>query len=393
MQEGLEPTETGHVPADPEEFDTAEGTESTTFLSVPNVLEDTGKGCHTDTGTDEHGHFRAEDVFGGGTIGAIDADYGQGTGRSRGINLDKVTASTHTIDRGLFVLFDTLERGLGEAGDNARSSTDTFTECFGEIANLTNVHGHVGVLGGGSDGERVPFESGDFGDLDEEPLAGGILEAWLDHAEFHRARGVHEDLVELCGTASTDLAPDAFTEIEDTGPDDSAPGEVAEADVGVVKGKGVREAGQGGSAHEAAGGVGVETDHEEEGEMMGIPKRFKALLADFVVGGTVHDYHDEEHDMAGDATGLLVVNVEGVSRTELATFDVDKVDIVRGGVDHGPESHRVRDLTMEPNVLVCREKPCHVWANDTDNVAEHRDEDEEAIDGEYETGTTRSPDG
>lgn len=48
---------------------------------------------------------------------------------------------------------------------------------------------------------------------------------------------------------------------------------------------------------------------------------------------------------------------------------------------------------MEPNVLVCREEPSHVRANDPDNVPEHGDEDEEAIETQDETSTPRSPHG
>lgn len=33
----------------------------------------------------------------------------------------------------------------------------------------------------------MPLEAGNIGDLDEEPLPSGVLEAWLDNAQLHRA--------------------------------------------------------------------------------------------------------------------------------------------------------------------------------------------------------------
>jgi len=88
---------------------------------------------------------------------------------------------------------------------------------------------------------------------------------------------------------------------------------------------------------EAPYSVGVQTNHEEKGEMVGIPKGLKALLADFVVGGAVHENHYEEHDMSSYSCRLPVVNVERNFWTELASLDVDKVDIMGCGVDHSPE--------------------------------------------------------
>lgn len=261
------------------------------------------------------------------------------------------------------------------------------------------MYGYIGIFGGRGDGERMPLEFGNVGDLEEDPLTGGILEARLDHAEFHCTRGVNEDLVEFGSPASTDFTPDSFAEVEDTGPDDSTPREVTNANIGVVKGKGVRERGECGSTDKASGGVGVETDHEEKGEMMRVPECLEALLADLLMCGTVHDDHDEEHEMTSDSSGLLVVNVEGVSGTDLCsrlereyerckealttTFDIDKVDIMSSGMNHSPKRHGISDLTMEPNVLVCREQPSHTWTNDTDDIPEHGDENEETIDGEY----------
>ena len=48
-----------------------------------------------------------------------------------------------------------------------------------------------------------------------------------------------------------------------------------------------------GVSDETSSGVGVQSDHEEKCEVMGVPKRFEALPADLVMGGRVHYDHDE----------------------------------------------------------------------------------------------------
>jgi len=47
-------------------------------------------------------------------------------------------------------------------------------------------------------------------------------------------------------------------------------------------------------SNKAASSVRVNANHEKECEVVGVPKRFKALLADFVLSGGIHQEHDEE---------------------------------------------------------------------------------------------------
>lgn len=67
-----------------------------------------------------------------------------------------------------------------------------------------------------------------------------------------------------------------------------------------------------GIADKATGSVCVETDEEEEGEVVSVPKGLEALVADFVVSGCVNEDHDQEHKVASDAASLGVVDVEGI---------------------------------------------------------------------------------
>lgn len=60
-------------------------------------------------------------------------------------------------------------------------------------------------------------------------------------------------------------------------------------------------------------------------------------------------------------------------------------------VDHCPKSHRVGDLTVEPDVLIGGEKPSELGSDYTNNVSQHWEKDEAAIVGEDEPCTPRGP--
>jgi hypothetical protein len=79
--------------------------------------------------------------------------------------------------------------------------------------------------------------------------------------------------------------------------------------------------------------------------------------------------------------------------TRTGALDIDEVNVVGGGMNHGPESHRVGYLTVEPNVLICWESPSETRTNDTDDVAEHGQENKTTIVSQDETSTARGPDG
>ena len=132
---------------------------------------------------------------------------------------------------------------MSETGHDGWGSTNAFSEGLGPVTDLTDMDGDIRVLGGGSDREGMPLELGNVRDLEEEPLAGGVLEAGLDNPEFHGARRVDEDLAQPGRAASTDFTVHALTEIDDARPNGTTPGEIPETDVGIVEGEGVREGG------------------------------------------------------------------------------------------------------------------------------------------------------
>lgn len=79
--------------------------------------------------------------------------------------------------------------------------------------------------------------------------------------------------------------------------------------LGRVEGEGPDVVGISRVADEAAGGMRVQSNHEEEGKVVCIPEGLEALVANLVLRGAVHEHHDEQHEMASDATRLRVVDV------------------------------------------------------------------------------------
>jgi hypothetical protein len=53
----------------------------------------------------------------------------------------------------------------------------------------------------------------------------------------------------------------------------------------------------------------VKADHEEKCEMVRIPEHFKALIANLLMGGCVHDKHDQKHKVTSNAARLCIVNL------------------------------------------------------------------------------------
>lgn len=138
--------------------------------------------------------------------------------------------------------------------------------------------------------------------------------------------------------------------------------------------------------------MGEEANHEEESQVVSVPEYFEALLTDLVVCSCVHQEHNEKHEMACDATRLGIMDLLGGLLANLSALDVDKVDIVGGGMKHCPESHRVSDLTVEPDILICWEEPCQLGPDNSDDISKHWDENQAAVVSQNETSTTGSPD-
>lgn len=139
-KQSLEPLEASGVLADPDELDAAQALGRVGAVAeMPDVLEDSGPGGDADAGADEDGDFVVEDVFGGGAVGAVDAE------------------SRHLLPvlEGHFVhpvgVDAVVELGLGGTG------AEGVSEGAGEVTDLADVHGDVGVEWAGGDGKWMPL--------------------------------------------------------------------------------------------------------------------------------------------------------------------------------------------------------------------------------------------
>lgn len=128
---------------------------------------------------------------------------------------------------------------------------------------------------------------------------------------------MNEHLRETGRAPRTNLTVDTLSEVDDSRPDGEPPALITKAVLGAVEGEARDVVGVCRIAHETSSSMGIEADHEEECEVVGVPKGLKALVPDLVVGGRVHEDHDEEHEMASDAARLGVMDVQRPLRTNL----------------------------------------------------------------------------
>jgi hypothetical protein len=158
---------------------------------------------------------------------------------------------------------------------------------------------------------RMPLPPRNFGDLNEEPLACGILEARLDNAKFHGTTGVNEDFGEPCRPTSANFSVNSFSKVQNTRPDGEPPTLISETVCRRVEGECRDVIRIDTVTHETAGGMGVQADHKEESQVVSIPECLETLITNFVVGGRIHKKHDEQHEVARNSTRLMVVNFDG----------------------------------------------------------------------------------
>ena len=371
-EQGLEPLEGAGVLCDPDELDAAQARGRVRAgAHVPDVLEDGGPGRHADAGADEHRDLVVEDVLGRRAVGPVDADLGHllpGLQRHlvHGVGVDGV------VLLGL--------RGPGAEGVAHGS---------GPVADLAHVDGDVGVEGAGGDGEGVPLLARDGGDVDEEPLAGLVAHAGLGELQLDGVAGVADDLDDLGLAAGADLAVEALDQVDAAAPQLPAPALVADAVIPEVRARERREVADR-VPHEAVRGVGVESEQEGDEEVVRVPEGLEGLLPDLRVGGGVHEQHAEEHDVAGDATRLGVVDVEGDLRPDLVLLDVEEVDVVRRDVHDGEYEESVGDLAMKPLRFVEGQKS-NLRPYPSEQVPAHGKDYEEAVEGQDEACASRHP--
>lgn len=68
--------------------------------------------------------------------------------------------------------------------------------------------------------------------------------------------------------------------------------------------------------------------------------------------GGEHEKHAKEHDVAGYASGLGVVDIQSGFRSQLSFLHIEEVDIVSAHMDASEYQNGVGTLSVEPLSLV-----------------------------------------
>ncbi len=74
--------------------------------------------------------------------------------------------------------------------------------------------------------------------------------------------------------------------------------------------------------------MGVQSEHEWNEQMMGVPERLERLLANLMVRSGVHEKHAKEHDMACDASNFCVMNLDSGDLSDLRSLNVEEAAVV-----------------------------------------------------------------
>jgi hypothetical protein len=196
----------------------------------------------------------------------------------------------------------------------------------------------------------------DIRNLQKQPLAGFVLHGWFAKLDFHGIVWVAYDFGDLRLSSSANLSIQAFKEVEAAS--EQLPPPALIADAMIPK----RLAGEGGEwldrvAHKAISRVGVQSQQEWNEEVMCVPERFERLLPYPVVCRGVHEKHTQQHNMAGDAAGLRIVDFHRGFGPDLVSLNIEEIDIVCRHVGNGEEQDSVRALAVEPLRLVQRQEP------------------------------------
>jgi hypothetical protein len=156
----------------------------------------------------------------------------------------------------------------------------------------------------------MPLEARNVGDLQEKPLPRCVFETGFVDTQFHGAAWVNENFGHIGLPTSPNLSVNALPKVHNPRPDNGTPAEIAETMLRGVKWERGNVIGENRVANEAAGGMCVQCNHKEEGQVMGVPKCLKALLADLMVRGRIHKKETQQHKVAGDTSWLCVMDLQ-----------------------------------------------------------------------------------
>ena len=138
---------------------------------------------------------------------------------------------------------------------------------------------------------------------------------------------VADNLDDLGLATAADLAVETIDEVETASDKFPAPALVTDAvspEVVVVEWR----KGSGRVSDETARGVRVHANEERNKEVVRVPERLEGLLANAVVGGGVHQQHDEQHGVSSDTTSFSVVDLESNLGSNLGALNVEEARAV-----------------------------------------------------------------
>ena len=128
---------------------------------------------------------------------------------------------------------------------------------------------------------------------------------------------MNENLGQASGATSTNFSPNSFAKVDNSRPYGKPPTQISDAVFGRVEGEVGNEIGIGRVSYEASDGMSVQTEHEEECKVMGIPESLEALVANLGMGRGIHQNHNEKHEVTTKTTRLMIVDFNCQLRTNL----------------------------------------------------------------------------
>lgn len=139
-QQCLEPFKRASVLADPDELNTTKTSGRVRGVSeMPDVLQNGSPRSNTNTSSDEDSNFVLKDILSRSSIGAVNT-------QSR--HLLAVLQSDFVHTHGVNTVVE-----LGLSG----TSTESVSQLAGEVTDLANVDGDIGIERARGDGEGVPL--------------------------------------------------------------------------------------------------------------------------------------------------------------------------------------------------------------------------------------------
>jgi hypothetical protein len=152
---------------------------------------------------------------------------------------------------------------------------------------------------------------------------------------------VSDDFCDFSLPSGADLSVKPLKQVKSTGPERKPPGLISDAVLPENRSCEWRKWFHG-ISHKAPGGMGVKPKHEDNEEMMCVPKRLKALLTDFGVCTDmlltrlssslrtgenirgVHEHHAEQHDMSSYSARLGIMNIQRCLLSDLRFLDIEE---------------------------------------------------------------------